>query len=109
MERIVYENKYGRLEIEVVGAYRAVGLIRCRDLDPSLSFTIDQAEQISLITDNRGIQVCFQAPEYQHVFLLHHESSGLAAECRIVNLQFTARVNAQDEIERLAPKTLGPL
>ena len=31
--RLIYKNKYGQLELEVMGEYRAVSTIHCRDIN----------------------------------------------------------------------------
>jgi hypothetical protein len=91
------------LEFKVVGAYRDVSGIRCLDLDPGLALGLEDAEKIALITGNRDIQVAFTFPWDGKAFLLHHEASGLAAECRIVRLDFEADVNARDILARPNP------
>jgi hypothetical protein len=50
----VYKNKYGRLEIEVVGSYQKVSTIHSKKIKDNHFFNIDDAEKIALITDLLG-------------------------------------------------------
>ena len=105
MENLVYQNKYGRLELQP-GEYQNVSDIHSKDLDEDVFFGIDEAEKIALITENKNIQLAFAYPELKKAFVLHHKSFDAAAVCRVVSLEFTGGVNPQEEIERLRPK--GP-
>lgn len=102
----VYENKYGFLELEVVGDYKPVETIYSRDVSEACLFTIDEAEQIALITGNFGIQISFASPNFKRAFVIRHESFGIAAVCRIKRLMFDGAINAQEELEsfpKIAP------
>lgn len=93
--KYTYANQYGKLEIETVGPYQAV-----REVDTDLAerFSIDTAERIALITDNRRIQLC-PARNRRDMYLMHHESISVVAPCRIISLSFDENVNAREEIE----------
>lgn len=99
----VYKNKYGSLELEVVSNYQDVSKIRSKDQDPSLFFSIDQAEQIALITGNRGIQLCV-TQDHKQMFVIHHQSSGVAAVCRVTKIEFAPGINATKELENPHPQ-----
>jgi len=100
----VYSNRYGRLEIEIVGPYQQVSTMpRCKDLNQSYSFGMDEAEQIALITGNKDTQCCFTFGNTSKVFLIHHQSGNIAALCRIVSIEFSKNVNATKELERSNP------
>ena len=104
----VYQNKYGRLEIEVIGSYQDVTKMYSKDFAPNSFFTIDEAEKITLITGNDGIQIAFSKHEGSYrAALLRHESSNSAALCRIVSLDFVKDVDAREVLAR--PKTIGPI
>lgn len=97
---LIYENKYGRLEIEIISPYKDVSKMYSKDFDESCFFTLDEAEKIALITGNRDIQLCFsRMNDSYRVALLHHKSSSSAALCKISNLEFDSAVNPAKELD----------
>lgn len=104
-----WENKYGRLVAEVVGPYRNVGEIRGKDIGAEYLFSLDKAEQIVLITENRRVKVCFLEMPPRLGYLLHHQSTSVAAVCRVAILEFDQKVNAADVLmARLMARTGTP-
>ena len=91
----VYENKYGRLEFKIVAPYQKVSTINSKDIDDSLFFTIDDAEKIALITENRHIQIVFCYPNLKKAYLLHHSSCSVCAPCKIISLDFDNNIDAR--------------
>jgi hypothetical protein len=100
---LTYKNKYGCLEIEIVGPYQKVSTIRCKDIDERYSFDMDTAKKIALITENNRVQLCFSSGNLNKVFLVHHQSSSMAAVCKIVSLDFDNNINARSELARPNP------
>ena len=105
MGTIKFANKYGSLELEVVTYYKEVSTIHSIDVDPSLLFSIDDAEKIALITGNKGIQICFVASDRSKAFLIHHKEASLAAVCRVSSLNYTSGKNPTKELENPTPMT----
>ena len=101
--RLIYKNKYGQLELEVMGEYRAVSTIHCRDIEDSYSFGLDDSEKIVLITGGVDIQLCFTIGNLNKVFLIHHRSASMAAVCRVISLQFNRDINETRELARPNP------
>lgn len=99
----VYENRYGRLEVESVSDLLQVRNIRGNDFPDDIKFDVMTAEQIVLITDNRQSQVAFQDWALGIGYLVIHESPSTGYVCRIVSLNYTGP-NAEQEIERLRPR-----
>lgn len=97
----VYKNSYGVVEFEVVGPYQSVSGMWAKDFDQSCAFSLDDAEKIALITGNRHIQMVFPMWAKDKSFLIHHESSGSAALCRVTKIQFDSDVKPADELDRL--------
>ena len=98
----IYKNKYGQLELEVIGPYQDVTKMKSKEFDDSCFFGIAEAEKIALITDNCGIQLSFSGgakPDINKGYMLHHESSGIAALCRIVSLNFDKEINATKALD----------
>lgn len=107
--RYTYENRYGRLVTEVTGEYQRASGISCKKLglDDSYFFSIDDAEKIALITDNRGIQIAPMV-ERRAAYLIHHKTGKIAAVCKVVSLDwFDQNIIAEKEIEDLRPKPFG--
>jgi hypothetical protein len=104
----IYQNKYGRLEIEIAGPYQPVSSIKSKDIDEKLFFSIDDAEKIILITGNEDIQLGFAEWEFSTSYLIHHSSPNSAAVGRIVSLDFDKNISARDELYRPNPYR-GPL
>lgn len=102
-----YKNKYGFLEFEVVSPYVAVSTILSKNVPEDLFFDIDQAEQIALITGNRGIQLCV-SHDRKRMFLIKHSSPSQAALCRVTRVDFTPVVNAREVLARPQPYR-GPI
>ena len=104
MEKITYKNKYGKLKIKVCGTYQNVRGITSKNLPDNLFFEIKIAEQIALITENRGIQLSVTA-DYKKMYLIHHKNSDTGAVCEIINIEFNSNFNATKELSRPS----GPL
>lgn len=103
--RYLYGNKYGQLEIEVIDLYKNVSEFCSKDFPEYCFFALEQAEQIALITGNRGIQISFTFDKHNgfyKAYLVHHESPSRAALCRIVSLVFDSKINAAEELSYLA-------
>lgn len=97
-----FENKYGKLVLQVVGPYQEVSTLHSKEFDKSCFFTIDEAEKIALITGNAGIQLGFPMwdPTHKTAYVIHHSSASVAALCRIVSLEFVKDVNAREVLAR---------
>lgn len=96
---IIYENKYGRLELEIIDQYKRVSDLKSKEFDPTCFFTIDESEKIALITENNGIQLGFAFWDHTKAFVIHHESSSIAVLCRIVSLEFDHKIDARSVLD----------
>lgn len=98
---LTYQNKYGKVILEIVGPYQDIRTMRVKDQCPSSYFTLNEAEQIALITGNKNLQIAFEFPYHKNACVFHHISSGLAALCKVVSIEFNNNINAPNELERL--------
>jgi hypothetical protein len=105
MSILTYKNKYGYLEFEVIENYRDISTIHSKDLQDNLFFEIEVAEHIALITENRDIQLSVTY-DPKKMFLIHHQSSSVAAVCRITKIEFNSDFNAR-EILAIPSKPYG--
>lgn len=98
---ITFTNKYGNLELQPVTAFQPVGVYRFEDVPADCLMTMEQAEQIALITDNRHIQLCFKIGHLDKPYIVVHNTGSTAALAKISSLNFVDKIVAQDEIKRL--------
>ena len=97
-----WSNEYGSLEVEPVTEAGPIKGVRGVDIDDAVKFDLDTAEKIVLITDNRRCQVSGEFREGGRLYMMVHTSHSVAALVKIVSLEFTDKVVAQEEIARVA-------
>ena len=115
-EPYIYENKFGKVVFEPVTDFMPVSDIT-RENVPEINevlVSLDHAEQITLVTENRRacMSFCFPfLPEDQATFGLKYSCSSRAAVCRVTIQRFgtPGNISAQEQIEAMAPKAYGPL
>jgi hypothetical protein len=99
--KIIYKNKYGKLEIEPIADYQHVSEIHSKNVNQDCFFDINTAEKIALITDNHNIQISFAHGNFKEFYLVHHIKSDIARVCKINYVVFDNNINATKEIELL--------
>lgn len=99
-ERIKYNNKYGSLTLVRTEDYTYVGDMSSKDIkDEDYFISIEEAEQVALITDNKGIQIAFDPnSKYKKAYVVHHKNSSTAAFVKVEDLRYTNNKSAQDQI-----------
>lgn len=98
---ITYSNKYGCVELEIVGEYTHVSTFHANMINSEFFFTIDEAEKLALITENNRLQVCFDPKSLKRAYVIVHKSSSVAALTRIKSMKFYDGINATNELSRL--------
>jgi hypothetical protein len=97
--KLNYQNKYGSLTLAPVTDVMHVNEIRGVNIDSQYKFDIKAAEQIALITDNRGVQLApIKEPEGWRVYVVVHETPETAAVAKIVELVYIGKDSAKQEI-----------
>lgn len=99
MTVIAYEEAAGYLELHTVTDYQQIGglsIVAAKEILEN-TFDVETAEQVAVITEGRGVQLCFR-PD-QSFYLLHHRSSSIVAVCRIEKLIYRAPVSAREIIQ----------
>jgi hypothetical protein len=104
---VTYANNYGSLKLAIAGEYRNVGSIRGAALPEDVFVSIEDAEKIALITDNRRIQIGFAGMDPKRGFVMHHASQGRPAVYRVAEMDFKPGVDATKELERPAWYSAG--
>lgn len=105
-DQITYQNKYGRLKLVPVDAYRDINSISSELTSAKENqIPIDVAEQVALITESRRIQLCVNIGDLRGFFVVHHKSAKEAAVCSVQDLEFTPLESAKEIILREAKKT----
>lgn len=100
---IEFKNKYGSLTLEVVSDFvkvKDLGLVK--DLPEDQKFSMETAEQIALITDNRGIQIVFDSTNIKIASVAVHDSVSTAAWAKIKHIDFDEKIDATEEL-RISP------
>jgi hypothetical protein len=113
---ITYSNMFGEVVLTPVTAFMPVSEIT-RENFPVINevlVSVDQAEQVTLITDNRRVcmNFCFPLlPEDKATYAIKYSCKSRGAVCRIVINNFVSpgNVSAQAQIEDMAPKINGPM
>lgn len=77
-----FQNRYGRAVLTPV-----TPVMPLNDIDSSgpevtdNCINFEQAEQLALISGNRGIQICFAS--FEKIYVIAHETSNTAAVCSV--------------------------
>jgi hypothetical protein len=115
MEAYIHSNKFGKVIFTPITAFMSVNEI-LKDKVPEIEdvlISLDDAEKITLITENnRGyVSFCFPFLEGNTCFALQYSCSSRAAVCKAEIVSFhTGNDNtAQEQINSMAPKISGPL
>jgi len=117
LEPILHSNEFGEVVFEPVTDYMPVSEITVDNV-PEINdvlVSIDCAEQVTLITENRRgcMSFLFPFPEGTDKFNfgLQYSCPSRAAVCRVTINRFQTPngLSARQQIEDMAPKTIGPL
>lgn len=105
-KKIDFENKYGSATIEIVGEFKNIKDIqRVKDLPKDLTFSIDDAEKLALISENRYIQITFDSTNLRNAAVIVHSSPSIVALGKLTNLNFVKGFDATEEL-RISPNRL---
>ena len=100
-----YSNEYGQLTVEKISEIMPIKQIS-RELPsfPStdIAFDIKTAERIALITENRGVQICFFKETNNHrAYLIASDTTGKnACYVRISSLNYSSREEARNNLDK---------
>lgn len=100
MASITFTNRYGFLTLETTGEFMPVSSIVGAELPDQVKFTLETAEEVALISENKGIQICFEMPLTGKAYVLVHKTQSTAAVAKIKRLRYTASDPACGELER---------
>lgn len=111
-----YANEFGEVVLEPITRYMPISEIskeNVPEVEEAL-FSMETAEKIALITENKMIQIALPYPirsDERAAYLVKHSSTRRAAVCRvhIKSFQTPGNVSAQEQIESMAPKTIRPI
>ena len=100
-----FQNEYGTLVVEPITGVMNVRDIYGKDVPDEFKFSLEVAEQIALITENKHVQTALtNEPRRENChrgYLCLHTSSSTAFVVKIVTLEYVGP-NAMEEIERIA-------
>ena len=96
---VVYANHYGRARLIPVTDYVALdALPKSADILDECFFSVEDAERLTLITNNYGIQ-CALSTQRRAFYVVHHSGPSTAALCRMVIEHFECSQSPQAEIQ----------
>ena len=115
LEPYHYSNRFGEVTFTPVTDFMPIGDISI-DKIPAIKdvlISMDDAEKVTLVTENRRgyVSFCFPFLEGNTCFGLQYSCPNRAAVCRIDILESKTDngMTAQEQIDLMAPKSYGPL
>ena len=99
LEIFTYKNKYGSVMLEVMGEYQHVSKFHAEDVPENCFISMDEAEQIALITDNLKIQECF-SKDLKKIYIIRHKNANTAVLCKPYNLNYMYGKNCTEAIKQ---------
>ena len=98
--RTHYKNDFGQAVLKPVSPIMPVSDISAASCPTAEANKIDfnMAEQLALITENRGIQVCFAS--FDIIYVIAHETPSTASICAVSIVEF--KCEASSACEQLA-------
>lgn len=84
-----YANRFGSVEVTPMTAFMPLaGIRKTHPMAQAHAFDLTTAEQIALVTENRGVQLCVHYPLDGLAYLVLHDSPSTAAICRVEVKEF---------------------
>lgn len=104
-----YSNKFGWVNLELVGRYKSVSEIRSGDVPENCFIDIEIAEQIVLISDNHRVQIAFPMDKDNKLgrpYIIVHETANAGCIARVIDIEYMGKNSPNKELElaRLVPK-----
>jgi len=101
----LYSNEFGRVTLEPVTAFMPVSLISIDKLTEikDVLLTLEEAEQVALITENKRVSMCFSfsLKSNKSVCIVQYSSANRAAVCRVIfdGFNTSSGLSAQEQIK----------
>lgn len=97
-----FTNRFGTVEVTPLTDFMPVRDIRMtHPVAVANVFDVTTAEQIALVTENRGVQICLHFPLDGLAYLVLHDSPSTAAICRVDVVDFACATAPGDMLEAL--------
>lgn len=99
-DQFTFSNKHGSVTLEAVAESQPVKAFRRSDAPPECLLTWDEIEQIALITDQVRLQPLV-GPDLVNKAqaFIRHDTTSSAGWVKVVELNYTGKLSAQDQIE----------
>jgi hypothetical protein len=111
-----YKNEFGEVVFTPVTDFMPIDDVLIEKIPAirDVLVGIDEAEKITLVTENKRGMMSFCFPfnsDGKDFFGLQYSCRNRAAVCRVDIIHFSTpgNVSAQEQIESMAPKTSGPM
>lgn len=100
---MIYENKYGRLEVAEASEELRISELLYSKTPESLRYSIDDLEKISVISDG-AVSVSFRYPDPRQEFIYKHTGQSTAVYLKVVLLVWNDEYDSIKASEDLANK-----
>lgn len=97
-----FTNRFGTVVVTPATDFMPVrGIRKTHPVAVANTFDLTTAEQIALVTENRGLQICPHFPMDGLAYLLLHDTPSTAAICRVEVKDFVCATAPGDMLEAL--------
>jgi len=99
-----YNNHYGSLTLDIVGEEQLARNFTSADVPDDCFIDLNTAEEVALITENRGIQIAFrwitekEVPDPKQGYILLHRSPSVVVLTRLSSLDYTHSTGPRDAL-----------
>lgn len=105
---ITYKNLYGELDLIPITHYQPlsnISLAKMPEID-SVLISLEEAEQVTLITESKDIQVAFPCLTTDRTaYVIHHQSANVACVCKVTIASYhsPSGLSPESQIKALRP------
>ena len=86
---VYYQNRYGKAKLTFQSAEMKISELNCKlEIVQNNIYTIDEIEQLALISDNYKIQPCSCYPDLTKWYVFYHTSSNTGYVCSMEIIEF---------------------
>lgn len=98
---MIYENKYGRLEVVEASEEMRVSQMLYRDSPKCSRYSIDDLEKISVISDG-AVSVSFRYPDPRQGFIFRYTGPSTVVYLKVISLEWNQEYDSVKASEQLA-------
>jgi hypothetical protein len=103
MDKLNYENEYGRLSLEIVNDLEPVGNIQSAKISDHHKISINNGEEVALLTEGRYVQMGID--DQWRVYIILHKDYSNGYVCKILKMDFNSDMEPAQIIDELRPRS----